>query len=138
MPPGDSSTCREPGRHSFAELHRQPPGVPHEVREEDLHQAGLWGTLAHLLFASDAWLGNAVLEDETPHQPLGLPAGGMPADATPKALTSEVVREEKSRARKFTPLVPSCSGDALLRSALLGFAGVSLDDVAKDLVDPGH
>ena len=39
-------------------------------------------TQRHLLFASDAWLGNAVLEDEAPYHPLGFPAGGMPADAT--------------------------------------------------------
>jgi len=34
--------------------------------------------------------------------------------------------------------VPSCSGDAVLRRGLLGLAGVSLNDVAKDVVDPGH
>ncbi len=39
-------------------------------------------TQRHLLFASDAWLGNAVLEDEAPYHPWGFPAGGMPADAT--------------------------------------------------------
>jgi hypothetical protein len=35
----------------------------------------------HLLFAGDAWLGNAVLEEEAPYHPLGFPAGGMPPDA---------------------------------------------------------
>ncbi len=38
-------------------------------------------TLRHLLFASDAWLGNAVLEEDAPYHPLGFPAGGMPPDA---------------------------------------------------------
>jgi hypothetical protein len=38
-------------------------------------------TQRHLLFAGDAWLGNAVLEEESPYHPLGFPAGGMPADA---------------------------------------------------------
>jgi hypothetical protein len=37
-------------------------------------------TQRHLLFASDAWLGNAVLEEQAPYHPLGFPAGGMPAD----------------------------------------------------------
>ena len=37
-------------------------------------------THRHLLFASDAWLGNAVLEEPAPYHPLGFPAGGMPAE----------------------------------------------------------
>ena len=57
--------------------------------EAKLHERvdGEWSlveTQRHLLFASDAWLGNAVLEAETPHHPLGFPASGMPADATAK------------------------------------------------------
>ena len=38
-------------------------------------------TQRHLLFASDAWLGNAVLEEDAPYDPLGFPTGGTPADA---------------------------------------------------------
>jgi DinB superfamily len=38
-------------------------------------------TQRHLLFAGDAWLGNAVLEEHAPYHPLGFPYGGMPADA---------------------------------------------------------
>jgi hypothetical protein len=37
-------------------------------------------TQRHLLFASDAWLGNAVLEEVAPYHPLGFPSSGMPAD----------------------------------------------------------
>jgi hypothetical protein len=37
-------------------------------------------TQRHLLFAADAWLGNAVLEEEAPYHRWGLPAGGMAAD----------------------------------------------------------
>ena len=53
-----------------------------EVR---LHERvdGEWSlveTQRHLLFGSDAWLGNAVLEEHTPYHPLGFPYGGMPAD----------------------------------------------------------
>ncbi|MGL5857037.1 MAG: DinB family protein [Angustibacter sp.] len=39
-------------------------------------------TQRHLLFASDAWFGNAVLEEEAPYHPWGLPASGMPADGS--------------------------------------------------------
>ena len=54
--------------------------------EAALHERvrGEWSfvqTQRHLLFAGDAWLGNAVLEEPTPYHPWGLPAGGMPADA---------------------------------------------------------
>ena len=34
--------------------------------------------------ASDAWIGNAVLEEDAPYHPLGLPGGGMPAEASAK------------------------------------------------------
>ena len=55
--------------------------------EAKLHERvdGEWSfveTHRHLLFASDAWLGSAVLEEEAPYHPLGYPAGGMPADAS--------------------------------------------------------
>ena len=57
--------------------------------EAKLHEQvdGEWSfveTQRHLLFASDAWLGNAVLEEEAPYHPLGFPYGGMPADAAAK------------------------------------------------------
>ncbi len=53
--------------------------------EAMLHERvdGEWSfveTHRHLLFASDAWLGNAVLEEQAPYDPLGFPYGGMPAD----------------------------------------------------------
>ncbi|WP_193606900.1 DinB family protein [Nocardioides lijunqiniae] len=52
-----------------------------------LHQRvdGEWSfveTQRHLLLASDAWLGNAVLEEDSPLHPLGLPHGGMPPDVS--------------------------------------------------------
>lgn len=58
--------------------------------EAKLHErvGGEWSlvdTQRHLLFAGDAWLGNAVLEEQTPYHPLGLPAEpGFPADDTAK------------------------------------------------------
>ena len=57
--------------------------------EAKLHEQvdGEWSfveTHRHLLMASDAWLGNAVLEEEAPYHPLGYPAGGMPHDEAAK------------------------------------------------------
>jgi hypothetical protein len=51
--------------------------------EAELHERvdGEWSfveTQRHLLFACDAWLGNAVLEEDAPYHPWGLPAGGTP------------------------------------------------------------
>jgi len=82
--------------------------------EAKLHERvdGEWSlveTQRHLLFASDAWLGNAVLEDETPYHPLGLPAGGMPADAAAKlGLTLEA-----------TPTLDEVLAPRLLRMAAM-------------------
>jgi hypothetical protein len=53
----------------------------------DEQVGGEWSfveTQRHLLFGSDAWLGNAVLEEATPYHPLGFPYGGMPSDETAK------------------------------------------------------
>jgi hypothetical protein len=57
--------------------------------EAKLHEqvGGEWSfveTHRHLLFCSDAWLGNAVLEEAAPYHPLGYPAGGMPRDEAAK------------------------------------------------------
>ncbi|WP_103352521.1 DinB family protein [Amycolatopsis sp. CA-128772] len=57
--------------------------------EAALHErvGGEWSfveTQRHLLFAGDAWLGSAVLEEEAPYHPLGLPAGGTPPDEAAK------------------------------------------------------
>jgi hypothetical protein len=55
--------------------------VPEAVLHEQVN--GEWSfveTQRHLLFAADAWLGNAVLEEDAPYHPLGMPAGGMPAE----------------------------------------------------------
>jgi hypothetical protein len=57
--------------------------------EPKLHEQvdGEWSfvqTQRHLLMASDAWLGNAVLEEPAPFHPLGLPYSAMPPDAAAK------------------------------------------------------
>ena len=78
--------------------------------DDALHERvdGEWSfveTQRHLLFASDAWVGNAVLEEDSPYHPLGLPSDGMPPgeaaalgltlDATPTL--DEVLTARSSR-----------------------------------------
>lgn len=64
--------------------------------EAKLHERvdGEWSvvdTQRHLLFASDAWLGNAVLEEPAPYHPFGLPAepGFSAADNSKMGLTPD-------------------------------------------------
>ena len=62
---------------TFDRARRLPIAMLHEQVD------GEWSlveTQRHLLFASDAWLGNAVLEEDAPYHPWGFPAGGMPPD----------------------------------------------------------
>ena len=97
--------------------------------ESRLHERvdGEWSfteTQRHLLMAADAWLGNAVLEEDTPYHPLGLPHGGMPPEATAKlGLTPEA-----------TPtldevLVPRLARMATMRRVVAGLTGAELDRV---------
>lgn len=69
----------------WAATHERARRLP----EAKLHEQvdGEWSyveTQRHLLFASDAWLGNAVLEEQAPYDPLGFPAGGMPNEESEK------------------------------------------------------
>ncbi|GHG31237.1 MULTISPECIES: DinB family protein [Amycolatopsis] len=97
--------------------------------EAKLHEQvdGEWSfveTQRHLLFASDAWLGNAVLEEEAPYHPLGLPAGGTPPDEAAKlGLTLEA-----------TPtldevLAPRLARMATMRRVVDGLTAAELDRV---------
>jgi hypothetical protein len=57
--------------------------------EAKLHEQvdGEWSfieTQRHLLMGGDSWLGNAVLEEDAPYHPLGLPYSGMPPEAVAK------------------------------------------------------
>ena len=68
---------------------RKRSTAPGCCRPAKLHEQvnGEWSfveTQRHLLLAGDAWLGNAVLEEEAPYHPLGFPYGGMPRDAAAK------------------------------------------------------
>ncbi len=56
--------------------------LPEAVLHEQVD--GEWSfveTQRHLLFATDAWLGNAVREEDSPYHVWGFPSSGMPAEA---------------------------------------------------------
>ena len=91
---------RVDGEWSFVETHRQ------------------------LLFATDAWLGSAVLEEQAPYHPLGFPAGGMPAgQAAALGLTlgasptlEEVLAARRRRMTTMRRVVDALTEDALDRT----------------------
>ncbi len=97
--------------------------------EATLHEQidGEWSlveTQRHLLFAGDAWLGNAVLEEEAPYHPLGFPAGGTPPDAAEKlglALEADPTLDEV--------LAPRLARMATMRRAIDGLSEAELDRV---------
>ncbi|WP_410593984.1 DinB family protein [Amycolatopsis sp. lyj-23] len=97
--------------------------------EAELHERvdGEWSfveTQRHLLFASDAWLGNAVLEEEAPYHPLGLPAGGMPPDrAANLGLTVD------ARPALDEVLAPRLARMAAMRRVVDGLTAAELDRV---------
>jgi hypothetical protein len=97
--------------------------------EAKLHEQvdGEWSyveTQRHLLHGGDAWLGNAVLEEEAPYHPLGFPIGGMPPEASAKlGLTLEA-----------TPtldevLAPRLARMATMRRVVEGLTEAELDRV---------
>ncbi|SEC72527.1 DinB superfamily protein [Amycolatopsis tolypomycina] len=96
--------------------------------EAALHERvdGEWSfveTHRHLLFAADAWLGNAVLEEAAPYHPLGFPAGGMPPEESAKlGLTvgakptlDEVLAPRLARMAAMRRVVDGLTEDALDR-----------------------
>lgn len=89
-------------------------------------------TQRHLLMAGDAWLGNAVLEEDSPYHPLGLPAGGMPPDAAAKlgfTLDATPTLDEV--------LAPRLARMATMRRVVDGLTAAELDRVcARKPADP--
>ncbi|VVJ20752.1 Pentapeptide repeat family protein [Amycolatopsis camponoti] len=94
--------------------------------EAKLHERvdGEWSfveTQRHLLFASDAWLGNAVLEEEAPYHPLGFPAGGTPPEEAAKlglTLDATPTLDEVLAPRKARMATMRCVIDGLTAAEL--------------------
>ncbi|MEU0790677.1 DinB family protein [Amycolatopsis sp. NPDC005961] len=97
--------------------------------EAKLHERvdGEWSfveTQRHLLLAGDAWLGNAVLEEEAPYHPLGYPHGGMPPEEAEKlGLTLDA-----------TPTLDEVLAPRLARMAAMRRAVDGLDPAELDRV----
>ncbi len=91
---------------------------------ERLHESvdGEWSfteTLRHLLFATDAWVGRAILGDTSPWEPLGLPWGEMPD-------TPEVPRDRDARPSLDAVLALRQTRLAMVRDVLAGLTDESL------------
>ena len=80
-------------------------------------------TQRHLLFASDAWVGSAVLQELHPHHRFGLPSSGYPADKAlaiglalgVKPSLDEVLAARATRAAVVDRLFDELSDDELQR-----------------------
>jgi hypothetical protein len=97
--------------------------------EAALHERvnGEWSfieTQRHLLFAADAWLGNAVLEEEAPYHPWGLPASGTSPDETARLGLTVDATPTLSEA-----LVPRLARMATMRRVLAALTDDELDRV---------
>ena len=94
--------------------------------EHLLHERvdGEWSfieTLRHLVFATDAWVGRAVLGDPTPYHPLALPHSEMPAD------TPAVPHDAEAR--------PSLDEVLAVRSDRMATVAGVLDDLTDDRLE---
>jgi DinB superfamily/Pentapeptide repeats (8 copies) len=90
-------------------------------------------TLRHLVFATDAWAGRAILEEPMPYHRLGLPAAGYPAadaaalgidlDARPSLAEVRQVRADRM---------------ALVRGIIDGLTDASLEQDCQQPPSPAH
>jgi hypothetical protein len=98
---------------------------------ERLHESvdGEWSfteTLRHLVFATDAWVGRAILGDTSPWDPLGLPWGEMPD-------TPVVPRDRDARPSLDTVLALRRARAAMVGDVL---AGLTEESLAADTTPP--
>jgi DinB superfamily/Pentapeptide repeats (8 copies) len=81
-------------------------------------------TLRHLIFATDAWAGRAILEEPMPYHPLGLPGTGCPpADAAALGIgidthpsLAEVLRVRADRMARVRGIVDELTDASLERA----------------------
>jgi DinB family protein/pentapeptide repeat protein len=107
------------------------PGAALGLRVDD--EWSFIETLRHLVFATDAWAGRAILEEPAPYHPLGLPATGYPpADAAALGIDidarpslAEVMEARDNRM-------------ALVRGIVDGLTDASLERVCPQPPSPAH
>jgi hypothetical protein len=106
---------------------RLPPEMLHESVD------GEWSfteTLRHLAFATDSWVGRAILGNAAPWDPLGLPWDEMPD-------TPGVPRDRDARPSLETVLALRHSRRSIVRGVLDGLTDESLAGHTKPVDGPG-
>ncbi|HEY0933931.1 MAG TPA: DinB family protein, partial [Trebonia sp.] len=106
---------------------RLPPELLHEPVDDE------WSfteTLRHLAFATDAWVGRAILGDPSPWDPLDLPWDGMPD-------TPGVPRDREARPALDTVLALRRDRRSVVRGVLDGLTEASLAGDTKPVDGPG-
>jgi hypothetical protein len=104
-----------------------PPDLLHESVD------GEWSfiqTLRHLVFATDSWIGRAILGDPSPWDPLGLPWDEMPD-------TPGVPRDRDARPSLNTVLELRRDRMSRVRQVIVGLTETSLDGVTVPVDGPG-
>ncbi len=106
-----------------------------QLEPDRLHESvdGEWSfieTLRHLLFATDSWVGRAVLGDPSPWHPLGLPWDEMPD-------TPGVPRDREVRPSLDEVLELRCARWVRVRAVLDGLTDESLDRGTEPVDAPG-
>jgi hypothetical protein len=90
-------------------------------------------TLRHLVFATDAWIGSALLDHPMPYHPIGLPhAGYPPADAAALGVDLD------ARPSLAELLKVRNNRMALVRGVVDGLTDAGLERVAPRLPAPGY
>ncbi|GAB3350142.1 pentapeptide repeat-containing protein [Micromonospora halotolerans] len=105
------------------------------LRPELLHESvdGEWSfieTLRHLVFATDAWIGRAVLGDPSPWDPLDLPWDEMPD-------TPGVPRDREARPALDAVLALRRDRMSTVRQVIEGLTPESLDGHTEPVEGPG-
>jgi uncharacterized protein YjbI with pentapeptide repeats len=106
-------------------------GLPPELLHESVD--GEWSfieTLRHLVFATDSWIGRAVLGDPSPWDPLGLPWDGMPD-------TPGVPRDRDARPSLDAVLELRRDRMATVRQVIENLTSASLDACTQPVGGPG-
>ncbi|MGC4943464.1 DinB family protein [Kribbella sp. DT2] len=135
MRPVDADGYRE----AWVALERLWEGTVDRARTvpaERLHERvdGEWSfveTLRHLVFATDAWVGRAVLGDPTPWHPLDLPHDEMP-DSPP------VPRDRDARPPLDEILVARRERQAVVRQAFADLTDEQLAASTTPVLEPGY
>jgi hypothetical protein len=134
MRPADPAGFRE-AWHILGQLWDQTVEGARRLPPELLHESvdGEWSfieTLRHLVFATDSWIGRAILGDPSPWDPLGLPWDEMPD-------TPGVPRDRDARPSLDAVLELRRDRMSTVRRVIEGLTDASLDGHTEPVEGPG-